>query len=215
MERDRRSRGMWELVSEAIARINSRLDELERRIDELSFCRPVFDESRVVEGEGLLGGRTYLASENGDVQKIIRIPTCDVCGSALGRGFRAICHHCGRKLCERCSISFEGRTHCIDCLRENHVNLGRREWKVLRCIASGVTMVSVIGRITGMGREEVRAIIAGLRAMGLVAIDGFWFLKRPKATEEGLVAVAIYDRIYGDEPGSWRFRRDLDEYAGR
>ena len=85
MERDRRSRGMWELVSEAIARINSRLDELERRIDELSSCRPVFDESRVVEGEGLLGGRMYLASENRDVQKIIRIPACDVCGSALAR----------------------------------------------------------------------------------------------------------------------------------
>ncbi len=201
---------MDEDLIRAITRINSRLDEIEQRLDEIQFQRVILDESRIVEGEGMLGGRTYFAGQTGEIQKLIRVPVCDSCGQ-IGK-YEFICHHCEKKLCRDCIIIYENTAHCLDCLRRYHIDLSKKAWKVLRCIADGVTIVSTISGITKMLREEVITSMAELQRLGFIVKDG-WIIKRYRITEDGLVAMNLYDRIYGPDPDSYDFLMELKDYA--
>jgi len=153
---EKKHRSTWEIFSETISRLSSRLDQIEQILSELQMRKVIYDESRIVEAQGLLGGKTYLTSAEGDVQKLIRVPACDVCGINLRRGFVAICHHCGRKMCYLCTLTFEGQAHCINCMKEHHVNLSKKGWKILKCVSEGVVTPSVISRLTKILREENR-----------------------------------------------------------
>jgi hypothetical protein len=124
----------------------------------------IFEENRVVDGTGLLGGKTFTTLPTGQVLKIVRVPVCDACGVRIGEDF-TLCHSCGRKLCGKCCVSINGRNCCSVCLTEN-LPLDKQQYKILVAIANNITKSKAICSLTNIPKDEIRVARIQLLNLG-------------------------------------------------
>ena len=191
-------RAILQKLEEIVGRLNGleeRLNKLESSQSSQSF-QPVLQESSIPESFGLLGGRTILQSSAG-LQKIVRIPCCDICGARLNDEFK-ICDRCRRKLCKECSIIYENKVCCIECLKEI-IPLTKEAYKVLLCIANGITNTKVLAELVKLRESDVEELLEGLVKLELVKKEGLFVFSNFKITHQGIVAICAYKQAYGKD----------------
>ena len=190
---------IWQMLEAVLLRLDGRVSELENRINQLQGSQKLLDERLVVEEEKLLGGRSISASPSGSIERIKRLPACDICGHSLKTDEEfTVCLGCGRKLDSKCSISHQSRILCVECLRAK-LALTKRSYKVLLAIANGITSVSSISKISKIEKDHVRTSIEELLHLNLVVKKGISIFSSLHTTDEGLEALAAYRQVYTDE----------------
>jgi len=190
---------IWQMLEAILLRLDDRVLELENRINQLQGSQKLLDEKLVVEAEKLLGGRSISTSPSGAIERIKRLPACDICGHSLKLEEEfAVCLGCSKKLDSRCSISYENRSFCFKCLMAK-LPLTKRSYKVLVAIANGITSITSILKISGIEKEDVRESIGELLNLDLIAKRGISIFSALRITDKGLEAIAAYRQAYTDE----------------
>jgi len=204
------SQNPWEILEKSLSNLKKRLEALEARIGSLEQGknRVIMDETTVPDSPGMLGGKT-LASVSGSIQKIIRIPVCDLCGQKLDHGL-TICQRCGRKVCSRCIVNFNAKSLCAYCAAEIF-QLNKRDVKVLTCLACGMKDENSISEITGLSRREIRLTKAKLMKLKMMRKTGISILSSLEITEQGHEAAEALRRLYRRDKDFAVFERVLAE----
>jgi len=112
-----------------------------------------------------------------------------------------VCHHCQSVLCSDCSIQHLNHAHCERCLRECHLDLKKKDYLVLACLINGVEDVKEISELALMNRDDVEQSLLDLRTLNLTSHERKFlgFLNELKITDEGMLALTLYRRIYGKD----------------
>lgn len=124
-------------------------------------------------------------------------PSFDKYGHPVSPESSKRCHHCGELICEQCSIDFQGKEHCEECLRSSHHDLSRKDYKILRCIRFGAEEVEKIGEITGLSKDEVEERLEEDLREYVGKERKFLFFKKLSLTSRGREALSLYSKIYG------------------
>jgi len=197
--KENQPRNMWQILEAISLRLDARISELENRIDRSNAQSKLLDEKLVVEKEKLLGGRSISTSPSGSIERVRRLPVCDICGHSLKPDEEfTICLSCGKKLDSKCSISYENRIFCFECLRAK-VPLTKRSYKVLLAVANEITSIASISDMSRMEKKDVRASIAELLDLNLMVKKGISIFSTLHMTDKGLEALAAYRQVYTDE----------------
>lgn len=215
MEKNDKTIDVLRLIEQAISKLNARLNEIEARLTRIELMqqekKTILEESRVPEKESLLGGRTFLSSSTGEIERQIRIPICDICGRKLEESF-AICQECGRKLClEKCAITFENRILCIDDLMKI-IPLSKKAFKCLLCITNDVTRVKAISKLTHMTEQDVKESLSELMNSGFVTKKDIFIFSTLAVTDDGIEALCTYRQVYGNHEDVILFENELKKY---
>jgi len=188
-----------------LERLNERLSTIERRLNQLDMSKIVLDEKKIVARKGELEGKTYLSNENGGVIKEVRVPVCDSCGVSCDK-FNS-CTICQKKLCPSCSIIYQEKICCSDCLNET-IPLTKQEYKVLTAIAS-ILQPSDIEGVSGLRSSDVEDCIVSLAKKQMIENKGFLFFNETKILEKGLEALNVYSQVYDKEGDVQAFESEL------
>jgi hypothetical protein len=192
---------------------NQRLTALERVIAQSGEGKPIHERIRLPTHD--LESNTKLMTDTG-ITDIVNVPVCSVCHRLLKESDHLfVCHHCESVLCDLHAIIFNNRAHCEDDFRQHHINLSRRDYKTLVCLANGVDEVSKIAELTLMCSEDVKASLARLSTSNLITCKSklFGVLREIKLTDEGLLAISVYRQfIYGSDEDMELFGKTLRRY---
>lgn len=195
MRREEDIRRTLREISQSLSRFNSRLTELENRLNQNSSL--IMEERKIPDFQGSLGGRSFSTNRSGGIEKVIRIPVCDVCGEALAERF-SICKNCGKKLCSNCAIHFSGQKVCLDCLKQQ-LPLSKRSFKVLLALANGMESLREISQIVQVKREDVEECLEELQSLELIGEKGLSIFSRIYVTDKGLEAISAYTKVFEGE----------------
>lgn len=185
-----------EEVAHLLRRLCERVEMLEARVSQLESGRVVLDERVVAAKEGELGGKAYTSLPGGGLIKETKIPFCDICGRKAGE-FN-ICIGCGRKLCVECSVAYQSKVYCANCLSEA-LPLTKEEYKVLVAIANSLTDLGKIAEASNLEVSRVRACVRGLADKSLVSVKGLLLFRELSILDKGLEAIAAYRQVYGGD----------------
>jgi len=199
---------MSQEIVRLLERLNERLDGIETRLSQIESSKVILDEKKIIAREKELEGKTYFQTGDGGVVKEIRIPVCDVCGR--GSEKYNVCISCGRKLCEACSILFQNRVHCLDCLNER-LPLTKQEYKLLTAIANGVRLDEFVD-LAKMKKDEIKAFEKSLVEKQLIEKKGFLLFYETAILDRGLEAISAYRQVYGNEEDVIIFEEELREF---
>jgi predicted transcriptional regulator len=187
----------WQMLERILNEFDERIKDLEDRLSVLEKGQAVnvlMDEKHIPEQrKGIVEGKR-LTESKGMIERVITLPVCDVCGLRIGEKF-IVCHKCGRKLCDECSISFENTYFCLECLREK-INLPKRLFLVLQCVASEVTNRKKISELTKIPKEDVQSCIEELLVLGLIEKRGISIFSDYKITDDGMSVISAYKQAY-------------------
>jgi hypothetical protein len=198
-------------LEQTLTQFDTRLSTIENRLSQLESGRNVIlNEQRVIERAGRLGGKTFLTSPTGGIEREIRIPICDVCGSRINEAF-IICQGCGRKLCINCAIAYQNTNLCVACLR-NLIPLTKQTFKVLVCIANGIDSADAIAKITHIPKDDVRKCRNLLTVLGLVLKKGVSIFSKICISDNGLDAICAYRQVFGKNDDIIQFDIELRSY---
>jgi len=198
-------------LEQMLTQFDTRLDSIENRLNQLESNRNIIlDERRVTERVGHLGGRTFITSPTGGIQREIRICVCDLCGSRIEEDF-AICQGCGRKLCISCAIAYQNTSLCVNCLG-NRIALTKQAYKVLVALANEVKDVRAISRITKIAKDDVMSWRNHLLTLGLIVKRGFSIFSEVCITDGGLEAIGAYRQVFGEDDDVIQFDIELRNY---
>lgn len=150
-----------------------------------------------------------MLTEDG-LQTNTTVPFCTVCHRSL-EGVHYVCHHCNRVLCADCVVIVNNRAHCEDCVREFHVDMSRRDYFVLISLANGLKDYETIAKTVSATKEDVKDSVTCLLSSNLVSIDNkcLGLLYDYQLTDQGLIAIQLYRRIYGKEEDAVLFGQNL------
>ena len=196
-------------IIDLLKSLNSRISALEQKMQN-SNPRPFYQSSK--QPSHYLEASSKLMTDAGlNVESTI--PVCSTCHSLLGEKY-SICHHDDQVICQNCTIIHNNRAHCEQCLRENHLDLTKRDYLVLMCLVNGITEPEVINELTTMQPEDIDHSLANLRLFNLIDLrtSFFGFLRETKLTDDGLVAINTYRQIYGKHEDVTEFGRALRKY---
>jgi len=191
--------------SPTLQRLNERLNSIERRLSDLDASKVVLDERKVVARKGEFEGKTYTSNEDGGIIKEVRVPVCDSCGVSCDK-FNS-CTICQKKLCPSCSILYQKRVCCSDCLNEA-MPLTKQEYKVLTAIASNLQPSDIEG-VSGLRSSDVEDCIVSLAKKQMIENKGFLFFNETKILEKGLEALNVYLQVYDKEGDVQTFESEL------
>jgi hypothetical protein len=118
----------------------------------------------------LYGGR--ILERNGDViTRKLYVPTCDSCGLRIGDNDRVkVCTSasCKAKICQTCSVIYQGETYCIQCLR-SRLAIDEFDYDVLSVIITfGKMDIPGISREIGVTTQAVRTSLPNLLRANLI-----------------------------------------------
>lgn len=187
-------RRMLREISQSLSQFNNRLNEIENKLNQNSL---IMEERKIPDFQGNLGGRSFSTNRSGGIEKVIRIPVCDVCGEALAERF-SVCKNCGKKLCSNCVIHFSGQKVCLDCLKQQ-LPLSKRSFKVLLTLANGIESLKAISQVVQIKREEVEECLEELQSLELVDEKGLSIFSRIYVTDKGLEAITAYSKVFEGE----------------
>jgi len=203
-----------QMLDQAFSQLNARLTEIENRLSQLETeqqTQAILEEHRIVEGQGLLGGKTLLSSPRGGIQRLTHVMVCDACGLKMSEETDlTICHSCRRKLCESCIIRHENKSFCYECLKVM-IPLTKKAYKILVCISKEITSIRTISELTHISKEEVRDSITYLLDQGLIEDKGIFFPNR-KIVEAGIVTISAYRQAYNKDGDVTQFETELEEH---
>lgn len=153
---------------------------------------------KVMTGEGL---QTYTG-----------VSFCVVCHQVVS-GQYSVCHHCNQVVCDSCNVVHNNMSHCEHCLRKFHLDLSKRDYLVLICVANGLTNPDTITELTLLNSDQVHRSFAKLSSSNLTCTEKslFGFAWDISLTDEGVIAVNTYRRIYGRHEDVVEFGRKLRE----
>jgi hypothetical protein len=197
---------------EILESLNQRLAALERKFAS-EGDRPIYQKIRLPTHD--LEENAKLKTEDG-VTDITRVPVCSVChGLIKGDDHFFVCHHCARVLCDLHAIILNNRAHCEEDLRQHHIDISRRDYKTLVCLANGIDAMDKIADLTAMLPVEVEQTLTKLSTSNLVTSQPrlFGLLKEVKPTDEGLLAISVYRQfVYGRDEDMELFGKKLREF---
>lgn len=182
-------------IDQSLIQLNTRLTELENRSNQNQ--NTIMEEKSLPETEGLLGGKTVLSSESGGVQKITYVAFCDYCHSQLN-GSLLICDSCGRKVCEKCAICFNGTNICPECFKTEYP-LSRESYQILALLYENISDSDEIAGITGMEEADVRSAVNLLLDNGCIIREGVSVFSRIKITNKGMTALVVHGRLLSND----------------
>ena len=198
------------IIDQNMSQLNNRLTEIENRISTMEPSRQesstILSERQIPAERGQLGGRTFSTSATGGIERLIHLPTCDICGTRLEEQF-VLCR-CGKKACSDCVVKHESETLCINCVKER-LPLSKKCFLVLVSVANEVDNVKKISRLTKMSRDDVHASLNELLRLDLVAKEGFSIFRKNCVTDNGMAAIDLYRAIYGSDSDITHFDAEL------
>jgi hypothetical protein len=149
----------------------------------------------------------------GGLQTNTTVPVCAVCHQVVS-GQYYVCHHCNEIVCASCAIVHNNMAHCEHCLRKEHLDLSKREYLILICVANGITNPDTIAELTSLRVDQVRRSLSKLSSSNLTTTEKalFGLSWDIKLTDEGAIAVNVYRRVYGRHEDVAGFGRKLREY---
>jgi hypothetical protein len=208
------STDIWQIIEQVLSKFDSRLKEVERKLSQIEAQQPqrILNETHVPESPHLLGGRTLSTSASGSLERLIRLPVCDICGKRLNQDF-IVCFSCGKKLCEKCIVPFDNKNYCIECLKEI-IPLSKKSFKVLVSIANEVTDIETISDITKISKGEVRACFVELSELKLITKRGASIFSKIQVSDNGMEAIGAFRRVYGEDNDAIQFEADLQRHVG-
>ncbi|MDW8034031.1 MAG: hypothetical protein RMI79_03730 [Nitrososphaerota archaeon] len=167
-----------------------RLDEIEQKLGQGNI---ILEDRKEIARNGELENRTYYATPDGGVIKTTRLRIyCDWCGRRNENFDNCVC--CGKQLCRDCSVYFESRILCPECIENLHP-LGKEEFKVLKTIASGIKDPPRVASVTGIKKELVGKYIKSLEVKGLIRKEGFFPFYELSLLDKGIEVLAAYEQI--------------------
>jgi len=208
----------WQLIEQSLSQLSTRLDRIETRLNQLETQRDrqvVLNERRSIDDSGF-GSREISTTPQGAIQRDILIGVCDICKKRLydDEAFR-ICSSCGRRLCaspSQCSVIYQNKTICIECLKTRFIQLNKTLYKTLVCTANEVSSTTAISEITHSVEEEVRSALKRLIDLGLITKRGFFVFSAYQVTARGMEAIALYRQVWGSDYDTLVFDAELRRY---
>lgn len=198
---------------EFLESLNKRLTALEQKVASAGEAKPIYEKVRLPTHD--LEQNTKLMTGEG-VTDVTNLPVCSVCHGLIEQTDHFfVCHHCAHVLCDNHAIMLNNRAHCEEDLRQHHIDLSRREYKALVCLANGIDDTDRIAEFTAMHSEEVEQTLAKLSTSNLVTSQRrlFGLLKEVKPTDEGLLAISVYRQfVYGRDEDMELFGKKLREF---
>lgn len=186
-------------------RLMRMLESIENRLNRLEGNKLVLDEKKVVARKGELEGKTYTSNEGGGITKEVRVPVCDSCGVSNER-FNA-CISCQKKLCHRCSITFQSKTCCAECLNVV-MPLSKLEYKVLSAVANELEPQKISG-VAGLRSSDIDSCEKSLAEKKMIESRGCLLFRETSICEKGLDAISAYRQVYGNDEDLLIFEYEL------
>ena len=187
-----------------IKNIKRRLDELEKKL----AGNIIMEDRKEAARNGELEGRVYYSTPEGGVIKTTKLRIyCDWCGRR-SESFDA-CINCGKQLCSECSVYFEGKTLCPECV-ESICPLSKDEFKALKAIASGVKDPAKVAAVTGIKKEQIGKCIKSLIGKEFVEREGFFPFFELKILDRGIELISAYEQVFRDHKDIAAFEEALE-----
>jgi DNA-binding MarR family transcriptional regulator len=199
---------MLESICNALSQVSTKLTEFDERLNRLETSQALMIEQRIPAEIGQLGGKTLSTSVTGAVQRRISLSFCDSCGKRTEEANLILCYTCSHKVCKSCLVKLDVDFLCVQCLN-NRVPLSKEEFKVLAVVTNEIEKVSEIGKITKMGKDDVRATISDLQQRNLVKKKGILLTSRLEVTHDGLEAYGAYRSVYDANEDLKQFYNEL------
>jgi hypothetical protein len=169
------------------------------------------EERYLPEHQRLLGSKTTSMNPDGSIIKELKIPYCDYCKKLLGDKI-ALCSTCQKKLCPLCSITYNSKTYCRECVQEI-ISVSKQQFLVLFGVASELRPKS-IRKISFMNQDKLRECISALLSRKLIEICGVAFFAHYTATDEGLALIQTCEQVYQQEKDVQNFMAKVQEFLG-
>lgn len=212
----------WEIVEETLSQLNTRLGNIETRLNHMEAQRErqvVLNERRSIDSSGL-GGREISADSQGTIQRQILIGKCDTCGRRLfdDEAFK-ICTSCGQRLCaspSKCSVTLSnGNTVCLRCLRTRFFPLTKSLFKVLICVANDIQSADAISKIVHLDKKAVADALTTLNSIGSTIRRGVLLFTSHRIQGLGLEAIGLYRQIWGEDYDMLVFDAELRRHLSQ
>ena len=208
-----------ERIVDEIQRLKERIRILESRLENEQGTDLTLEDLNVagpITLEPVIGRvkREYQIGERIVQRRINEVLFCR-CGRRLDQNHVLRCQKCSQLVCEDCAVLYHGRVYCLWCFKRIH-DLTKTDYKILLCIASGITDANDIFRITGVIPETVRRKLYGFRDLYVTSKASCLrelFFRVPRLTDAGADALAAYERIYGNDYDSIFVKRLIKEYV--
>ena len=140
---------------EILNSLNQRLTVVEQRITQGGEGKPISQKVRLPTHD--LENTAKFMTDAG-ILDVTNVPVCCACHGVLRDGDQFfVCHHCERVLCDLHTIIFNNRAHCEEDFRREHIDLSRRDYATLICIANGIDNTDKIADLSSMLPEDVEA----------------------------------------------------------
>lgn len=205
-------------VFEEIDRLRARVRALEEnlsrnthhrtpsiRMEDLNVAGPIALEPVI--------SRTQREFEFGDriVQRRVNEFLFCRCGRRLDQTRVLRCQMCSQLVCEDCAVLYHGKVHCLWCFQRIH-DLTKSDYKILLCVASGITDTNDIFRITGVPPQMVEDRIRRFMDIYVTkkaACFREFFFSVLRLTDAGADALASYEDIFGSDHDSMFVKRRI------
>lgn len=172
--------------------------------------KTLVEERYLPERKRLLGSKTTIMLSNGSIQKNVKIPFCDFCGSLLKGEKLALCSSCQRKICTSCVIVHENKNYCRDCAKQV-ISLTKEHFIVLFGIVKEVHLKN-IKKFSHMSSENLRESLATLLERSLIERRGISVFTHYVATAKGLSVLQTCEQIYQNEGDAQSFVVKIQEF---
>jgi len=215
-QRDRKKRkrllGYWEMKDEPEKDSHQDFRATIQSVDEFARTKGFeisYDERKVIDETGQLGGKTVYKTRDERVLIVERIPLCDACSNpAMQENY--VCHNCGRKVCTYCSVYFKGVFLCKRCLMIQEP-LDKREFRILFAVATEVNNTGRIAKAVRVSKEEVELTLRRLYGNGYIMLSCGILFKKFALSDIGEEVLEAYLKIYGADFDIMAFRNRLVE----
>jgi DNA-binding MarR family transcriptional regulator len=189
-----------------LRKISKRLEELERKIE---LRKIILEDRNEVAGDGELENKAYYSTPDGGIVKTTKVRMfCDWCGRRLNESFD-MCVACGKKICSECSVYFEGKILCPECL-ESSYPLSKDEFKILKALASEIKDLDTIATVTRIKRDTIRKCISSLKEKELIQKEGFFPFYEISVLDKGLEVLSAYEQVFRSHEDVAIFEEELE-----
>jgi hypothetical protein len=191
---------------EEIDRLKARIQALEANLTANSYPRTpnIRMEDLNIAGPMTLEpviGRVQREYELGDriVQRRVNEVLFCQCGRRLDQSRVLRCKRCSQLVCVDCSVLYHGKIYCLWCFKRVH-DLTKSDYKILLCVASGITDTNDIFRITGVPPETVRKRTRKFMDVYVTKKASCFkefFFSVLRLTDAGADALDVYEKMFG------------------
>ncbi len=168
--------------------------------------KTLMGEQNIVAPKTELEGREVFQTEFGQFSRHYKL-FCDVCGIKVEENSVIICQEKQHKTCSDCSVRFDQKNVCVDCLKEK-VKLSKQQFKILASIFSGISWTRGLHAVTHMPKSVIQKILSELIQAEYVQKRRIFWLE---ITDTGMDVLVAYRTVYPKDRDvenlNWELRR--------